>query len=44
MRDTVEFITDAGKALEAADKAGPLLAKAIPTAVALFQVAQTLFK
>jgi hypothetical protein len=43
LRDSVEFITDAGKALEAADKAGPLIAKAIPTAVALYQVAKTLF-
>jgi hypothetical protein len=43
LRDTLEFITDAGKALEAADKAGPLLLKAIPTAAALYQIAQTLF-
>lgn len=43
LRDTVEFITDAGKALEAADKAGPLIVKAIPTAVVLFQLAQKLF-
>ncbi len=43
LRDTVEFITNAGKALEAADKAGPLLLKAVPTAVALFHIAQTLF-
>jgi hypothetical protein len=43
LRDTVEFITDAGKALEAADKAGPLILKAIPTAVVLFQLAQKLF-
>jgi hypothetical protein len=43
LRDTLEFITDAAKALEAADKAGPLLAKAVPTALALFQLAQTLF-
>jgi hypothetical protein len=43
LRDTLEFVTDAGKALEAADKAGPLILKAIPTAAALYQIAQTLF-
>ncbi len=43
LRDTVEFITDAGKALEAADKAGPIILKAIPTAAALYQIAQNLF-
>ena len=43
LRDTLEFITDAGKALETADKAGALILKALPTAAALYQIAQTLF-
>jgi hypothetical protein len=43
LRDTLEFVTDAAKALEAADRAGPLIAKAIPSAVALYQIAQALF-
>ena len=43
LRDTLEFITDASKALEAANKAGPLILKALPTAAALYQIAQTLF-
>ena len=43
LRDTLEFITDAGKALDAADKAGSLLLKTIPTAAALYQIAQALF-
>jgi nucleotide-binding universal stress UspA family protein len=43
LRDTVEFISDAGKALDAAHKAGPLILKAIPVAMGLYQVAQALF-
>lgn len=43
LRDTVEFLTDAGKLLEAADKAGPLVAKALGTAAMLYQVAGKLF-
>ena len=43
LSDTVEFITDAGKALEAADKAAPLIAKAVGTAAVLYQAAQLLF-
>ena len=43
LRDTLEFITDASKALEAADKAGSLILKVLPTAAALYQIAQTLF-
>jgi hypothetical protein len=43
LRDTLEFITDASKALQAADKAGPLVLKALPAAAALYQIAQTLF-
>lgn len=43
LRDTLEFITDASKALEAADKAGSLVLKVLPTAAALYQIAQTLF-
>ncbi len=43
LRDTLEFITDASKALEAADKAGSLILKALPTAAVLYQIAQTLF-
>jgi hypothetical protein len=43
LHDTLEFITDAGKVWEAADKAGPLIAKTLPTAVALYQIAQALF-
>ncbi len=43
LRETVEFISDAGKALDAANKAGPLIVKAIPVAMGLYQAAQTLF-
>lgn len=43
LRDTVEFMADAGKLLETADKAGPLIAQAITTAVMLYQLAGTLF-
>ncbi len=43
LHDTLEFITDASKALEAADKAGSLILKALPAAAALYQIAQTLF-
>ncbi len=43
LRDTVEFITDAGKVLDAADKAGPLLAKAIGIATMLYRAAPLLF-
>lgn len=41
--ETLEYITGASKALEAASKAGPLLANALGTAALLYQVAQTLF-
>ncbi len=40
LRDTLEFLTDAGKALDSADKAGALIAKAAPVALALYQVAE----
>ena len=43
LRDTVEFMADAGKLLETAPKAGPLVAQAINTAVMLYQLAGTLF-
>lgn len=43
LRDTVEFITDAGKALDAADKAGPLIVKAIGIATMLYRAAPLLF-
>ena len=43
LSDTLEFITDAGKVLEAADRAAPLVAKAVATAAVLYQVAQALF-
>jgi hypothetical protein len=43
LQETVGFITDAGKALEAAGKAGPLIAQALGTATVLYQAAQTLF-
>lgn len=43
LRDAVEFITDAGKALDAAGKAGPLVVQAIGTATTLYRMAQALF-
>jgi len=43
LRETIEFITDAGKMLDAASKAGPLIAEAIGTATLLYQAAQVLF-
>jgi uncharacterized protein HemX len=43
LRETIEFISDAGKALDAASKAGPLILKAIPIAMGLYQAAQALF-
>jgi hypothetical protein len=43
LKETVEFIGDAGKALEAAGKAGPLIVQALGTATVLYQVASTLF-
>jgi nucleotide-binding universal stress UspA family protein len=43
LRETIEFITDAGKVLDAASKAGPLIAQAIGTATVLYQAAQGLF-
>lgn len=43
LRETVEFISDVGKALDAAHKAGPLILEAIPVAMGLYQVAQALF-
>ena len=41
LRETVGFISDAGKALDAAGKAGPLILKAIPVATGLYHIAQT---
>lgn len=43
LHDAVEFIADAGKLLETADRLAPLVGKAISTAVVLYQVAQALF-
>ncbi|MCK6624797.1 MAG: hypothetical protein L6R45_06435 [Anaerolineae bacterium] len=43
LREAIEFITDAGKALEAAGKAGPLILQALTIATGLYQAAQTLF-
>lgn len=43
LREAVEFITDAGKALEAAGKAGPLIIQALTIAAGLYQAAQKLF-
>jgi hypothetical protein len=43
LQEAMGFITDAGKTLEAAGKAGPLLAQALGTAAVLYQVAQNLF-
>jgi len=43
LRETVEFIGDASKVLDAASKAGPLIAQAIGTATILYQAAQVLF-
>jgi hypothetical protein len=43
LQETLEFITNAGKALDAASKAGPLIAQAIGTATVLYQAAQVLF-
>ncbi|GIK38023.1 MAG: hypothetical protein BroJett011_18560 [Chloroflexota bacterium] len=43
LRETVEFISDAGRALEAAGKAGPLILQALAIASGLYQAAQTLF-
>ena len=43
LKETLEYITTAGKALDAAKKAGPIIAQAVATAAALYQAAQTLF-
>ena len=43
LRETIEFIGDAGKMLDSASKAGLLIAKAIGTATVLYQAAQVLF-
>ncbi|MBI1876891.1 MAG: hypothetical protein HYR94_01410 [Chloroflexi bacterium] len=43
LRETVEFITDAGKTLEAAGKAGPLILQALTIATGLYQAAQAIF-
>lgn len=43
LRESIEFLGEAGKLLDAASKAGPLLAQAIGTATVLYQAAQTLF-
>lgn len=43
LQEAVGFITDAGKALETAGKAGPLIAQALATAAVLYQAARGLF-
>jgi hypothetical protein len=43
LQEALEFITNAGKALDAANKAAPLIAQAIGTATILYQAAQILF-
>jgi hypothetical protein len=43
LRESIEFIGEAGKVLDSASKAGPLIAKAIATATVLYQAAQLLF-
>lgn len=43
LRETLEFITDAGKALDTAHKAAPLITKAIGTATILYTAAAALF-
>jgi hypothetical protein len=43
LRESLEFISDAGKALDAASKTGPLIVKAIGTATVLYRAAQVLF-
>jgi hypothetical protein len=43
LHDAVEFITDAGKLWEASEKLAPLVARAVSTAVVLYQIAQKLF-
>ncbi len=43
LRESIEFISEAGKLLDAANKAGPLILKALPVAMGLYQAAQTLF-
>lgn len=43
LRESIEFVSDAGKALDSASKAGPLIVKAIGTATVLYQAAQVLF-
>ncbi len=43
LQETLEFMSKAGKALDVAGKAGPLIAQAIGTATVLYQAAQVLF-
>ena len=43
LRESLEFISNAGKALDAASKTGPLIVKAIGTATVLYRAAQVLF-
>jgi hypothetical protein len=43
LRETIEFIGDAGKTIDAAHKAGPLILQAVGTATVLYQAAQVLF-
>jgi hypothetical protein len=43
LRETISFISDAGKALDAASKAGPLILQAIVIATGLYQAAQVVF-
>lgn len=43
LQEALGFITDASQALEAAGKAGPLIAQALGTAAVLYQAAQRLF-
>jgi hypothetical protein len=43
VKEAVEFLTDAGKAVEQLGKAGAVVANALPTALALYEAATRLF-
>jgi hypothetical protein len=43
LREAMDFMADTSQVLEAAGKAGPLIAQVLGTATVLYQVAQTLF-
>lgn len=43
LRETLEFITEAGETLDIATQAGSVIAKAIPLTIALYKIAQKLF-